>query len=141
MKYSAENLEKMGFKVAMYSTAAVLAAHFALREVCTTILQTGHTQSMRSRMTTFPEYRQLVDESSWTSIDEKWVKPPLSPVVEDRKVVQLSDVNVGAINLASLDNHVVEPRRRGSSNASHLSSVSRVFDVHYMLRTDVEIVE
>ena len=140
MKYSAGTLEKMGFKVAMYSTAAVLAAHFALREVYTTILQTGHTQSMRSRMTTFPEYRELVDESSWTSIDEKWVKPQLSPAGND-DVVELSGVNLGTLDFASFDTQIVESRKRGSSNASHLSSVSRVFDTHYMLSADVEIIK
>jgi len=70
----------------------------------------------------------------------KWVKPQLSPAGND-DVVELSGVNLGTLDFASFDTQIVESRKRGSSNASHLSSVSRVFDTHYMLSADVEIIK
>ncbi len=85
MKYSVENLERMGFKLAMYSTAAVLAVQFALQEVYTAIKDTGHTQSVRARMTTFPEYRELVDERLWSDLDAVLIAAEHEPVHEERR--------------------------------------------------------
>lgn len=68
MKFSVEKLEEMGFKLAMYSTAAVLAVQHALFEVYTTIRKDGNTEKMRERMTTFAEYRALVDEDLWNEM-------------------------------------------------------------------------
>eukprot|EP01035_Chromulina_nebulosa_P017435 gene17435-22987_t len=74
MKYSAKSLEEMGFKLAMYSTAAVLAVQHALKEVYSTIAEFGHTEPMRQRMTTFTEYRELVDENYWNSLEKLTIK-------------------------------------------------------------------
>lgn len=68
MKFSVEKLDEMGFKLAMYSTAAVLTVQHALFEVYTTIREHGHTEKMRDRMTTFAQYRALVDEDLWNDM-------------------------------------------------------------------------
>ena len=58
----------MGFKIAMYSTASVLTVHHALTELYSTIAKDCHTQNIRHKMSTFPEYRSLVDEGNWNDI-------------------------------------------------------------------------
>lgn len=86
MKYSVDNLEKMGFKLAMYSTAAVLAVQRALEDVYGTIKEHGHTEPMRSRMSTFLEYRALVDEDSWQ--EDYFLlhnEPPVLPMIDTPK--------------------------------------------------------
>lgn len=70
MKYSAKKLGDMGFKLAMYSTAAVLAVQRALHNVYSTIYEHGHTEPMRDNMSTFVEFRELLDEELWTDLDK-----------------------------------------------------------------------
>lgn len=121
MKYSAENLEKMGFKLAMYSTAAVLAVQYALKEVYSTIRGCGHTEPMRSRMVTFPEYRALVDESMWTEFDNKL---GISPSPSSENLSQLS-------TSPNVSSPVVSRKVFASYNASNSRSFSNmnvVFD-------------
>lgn len=84
MKYSVEKLGEMGFKIAMYSTAAVLAVQKSLERVFETIKRTGHTQEMRPEMATFPEFRELLDESMWSGLNDpeeydKMQQSPQSP--------------------------------------------------------------
>lgn len=57
----------MGFKLAMYSTAAVLAVSKALSDVYRCIYENGHTKILREqgRMITFPEFRDITDEEFW----------------------------------------------------------------------------
>jgi methylisocitrate lyase len=70
MKYSVKKLEEMGFKIAMYSTAAVLAVQYSLNMVYSTIRDHGHTAPVRDRMATFAEYRDLLDENQWNELHE-----------------------------------------------------------------------
>jgi len=93
MEYSVARLEEMGFKLAMYSTAAVLAVQKALTDVYSTIYEHGHTQPMQDRMSTFTEYRTLLDEPFWST--DAWFHPlsvgSITPVSSSKSQIFLSD--------------------------------------------------
>ena len=65
----------MGFKLAMYSTAAVLTVTKALSDVYQCIYEKGHTKALQDqgRMVTFSEFRDITDEEFWK--EEYFFKP------------------------------------------------------------------
>ena len=55
-----EEIEALGFRIAIYPGLARYAAGYAIREAVTALKREGGTQSVRSRMLTFKEYNDAL---------------------------------------------------------------------------------
>ena len=70
----AAELEAMGFKLAIYPTAAWTAAIFAIRQVLGTLKTSGTTAGYADRMVSFQEMFELVDRSGYTELEKRFMQ-------------------------------------------------------------------
>jgi methylisocitrate lyase len=69
---SAQELKKMGYKIAVFPLSGLYSATFALRYVFTELMQTGSTKRSQRRMVTFDDFNRLVGLSEYTGLAKKY---------------------------------------------------------------------
>jgi methylisocitrate lyase len=69
---SAQELKKMGYKIAVFPLSGLYSATFALRYVFTELMQTGSTKRSQRRMVTFDDFNRLVGLSEYMGLAKKY---------------------------------------------------------------------
>lgn len=70
----ASELERLGFKIAIYPTAAWMASIFAIQEVLETLKTHGTTAGHADRMVSFEEMFDVVDRSLYVELENRFMK-------------------------------------------------------------------
>lgn len=69
---SVEDLQRIGFRLVLFSLTALFAATYAIREVLQTLKTKGVTKSFMDRMITFEEFNELVDLEKYKRLEQKY---------------------------------------------------------------------
>ncbi len=70
---SANELLKMGYRIAVFPLSGLYAAAFAIREVFTELRKTGTTKQGRKMMVTFKEFNKLVDLQRYLELEKRYL--------------------------------------------------------------------
>jgi methylisocitrate lyase len=70
---SANELLKMGYRIAVFPLSGLYAAAFAIREVFTELRKTGATKRGRKMMVTFKEFNKLVDLQRYLELEKRYL--------------------------------------------------------------------
>ena len=70
---SANELLKMGYRIAVFPLSGLYAAAFAIREVFTELRKTGATKQGRKMMVTFKEFNKLVDLQRYSELEKRYL--------------------------------------------------------------------
>jgi 2-methylisocitrate lyase-like PEP mutase family enzyme len=71
---SAPELEKLGFRIAIYPGLERYAAGFAMQEALGALKRDGSTRSVRDRMLTMPQYNQVLGLAEIEEWEQKYLK-------------------------------------------------------------------
>jgi len=69
---SAQELLKLGYRIAVFPLSALYSATYAMREVLTELKQTGATRRTRKMMVTFKDFNRFVDLKKYMDLEEKY---------------------------------------------------------------------
>jgi len=70
---SANELLKMGYRIAVFPLSGLYAAAFAIREVFIELRKTGATKQGRKMMVTFKEFNKLVDLQRYSELEKRYL--------------------------------------------------------------------
>ncbi len=70
---SANELLKMGYRIAVFPLSGLYAAAFAIREVFIELRKTGATKEGRKMMVTFKEFNKLVDLQRYSELEKRYL--------------------------------------------------------------------
>src|SRR5215217_7964702 len=70
---SANELLKMGYRIAVFPLSGLYAAAFAIREVFTELRKTGTTKQGRKMMVTFKDFNKLVDLQRYLELEKRYL--------------------------------------------------------------------
>ncbi|HEY8140172.1 MAG TPA: isocitrate lyase/PEP mutase family protein [Nitrososphaera sp.] len=68
----AEELLKLGYRIAVFPLSALYSATYAMREVLTELKQTGATRRTKKMMVTFKDFNRFVDLKKYMDLEEKY---------------------------------------------------------------------
>jgi 2-methylisocitrate lyase-like PEP mutase family enzyme len=71
---SATEIEKLGFRIAIFPGLARNAAGFAIREAVNALKRDGNTKSVRDRMLTMKEYNEVLELADVEEWEKKYLK-------------------------------------------------------------------
>src|SRR6185503_6455624 len=69
----AQELLKLGYRIAVFPLSALYCATYAMREVLTELKKTGATKQTRKMMVTFKDFNQFVDLDRYMDLEKKYV--------------------------------------------------------------------
>ncbi|HXG07537.1 MAG TPA: isocitrate lyase/PEP mutase family protein [Nitrososphaera sp.] len=69
---SAQELLKIGYRIAVFPLSALYSATYAMREVLTELKNTGETKRTRKMMVTFKDFNRLVDLDNYMSLEKRY---------------------------------------------------------------------
>ena len=72
-------LERMGFKIAVYPIESLLVYAKALRDLAETLKSTGSVKSMKNRMVSFGEIKEILGLPEFLALDRKLKAVQKSP--------------------------------------------------------------
>jgi carboxyvinyl-carboxyphosphonate phosphorylmutase len=70
---TAQELLKLGYRIAVFPLSALYCATYAMREVLTELKKTGATKQTRKMMVTFKDFNQFVDLDKYMDLEKKYV--------------------------------------------------------------------
>ncbi len=68
----AQELLKLGYRIAVFPLSALYSATYAMREVLTELKQTGATRRTKKMMVTFKDFNRFVDLKKYMDLEEKY---------------------------------------------------------------------
>lgn len=68
----AEDLLKLGYRIAVFPLSALYGATYAMKEVLTELKKTGATKRTRNLMVAFKDFNQFVDLDKFMNLDSKY---------------------------------------------------------------------
>jgi methylisocitrate lyase len=68
----AQELLKLGYRIAVFPLSALYSATYAMREVLTELKQTGATKRTKKMMVTFKDFNRFVDLKKYMDLEEKY---------------------------------------------------------------------
>jgi methylisocitrate lyase len=68
----AQELLKLGYRIAVFPLSALYSATYAMREVLTELKQTGATRHTKKMMVTFKDFNRFVDLKKYMDLEEKY---------------------------------------------------------------------
>jgi methylisocitrate lyase len=68
----AQELLKIGYRIAVFPLSALYSATYAMREVLTELKQTGATRRTKKMMVTFKDFNRFVDLKKYMDLEEKY---------------------------------------------------------------------
>jgi len=68
----AQELLKLGYRVAVFPLSALYSATYAMKQVLTELKKTGATQQTRKFMTTFEDFNQFVDLGKYMDLEKRY---------------------------------------------------------------------
>ncbi|HEX7032283.1 MAG TPA: isocitrate lyase/PEP mutase family protein [Nitrososphaera sp.] len=68
----AEELLKIGYRIAVFPLSALYSATYAIREVLTELKKTGETKLTRKMMVTFKDFNQFVDLDKYMDLEKRY---------------------------------------------------------------------
>ena len=68
----AQELLKLGYRIAVFPLSALYSATYAMREVLTELKQTGATKRIKKMMVTFKDFNRFVDLKKYMDLEEKY---------------------------------------------------------------------
>lgn len=69
---SADLLQQMGYRIAVYPLSGLYGAAYAMRKIFSDLKQTGSTQSCRDIMMNFGEFNELIELQKFMDMDHKY---------------------------------------------------------------------
>jgi carboxyvinyl-carboxyphosphonate phosphorylmutase len=73
----AEELLKLGYRIAVFPLSALYSATYAMREVLTELKNTGMTRNTRNIMITFKEFNRFVDLDKYMDLERRYIPDTL----------------------------------------------------------------
>ena len=73
----AEELLKIGYRIAVFPLSALYSATYAMREVLTELKNTGMTRNTRNIMITFKEFNRFVDLDKYMDLERRYIPDTL----------------------------------------------------------------
>ena len=67
-----QELQKLGYRIAVFPLSALYSATYAMREVLTELKNTGATKQTRRMMVTFKDFNSFVDLQKFIDLDKKY---------------------------------------------------------------------
>jgi 2,3-dimethylmalate lyase len=74
---SAQELLKLGYRIAVFPLSALYSATYAMREVLTELKNTGMTRNTRKIMITFKEFNRFVDLDKYMDLEKRYIPDTL----------------------------------------------------------------
>jgi len=68
----AQELLKLGYRIAVFPLSALYSATYAMREVLTELKKTGETKQTRKMMVTFKDFNQFVDLDKYMDLEKRY---------------------------------------------------------------------
>ncbi len=68
----AQELLKLGYRIAVFPLSALYSATYAMREVLTELKKTGATRETRKMMVTFKDFNRFVDLEKYMNLEKKY---------------------------------------------------------------------
>lgn len=68
----AQELLKLGYRIAVFPLSALYSATYAMREVLTELKKTGETKHTRKMMVTFKDFNQFVDLDKYMDLEKRY---------------------------------------------------------------------
>lgn len=68
----AQDLLKLGYRIAVFPLSALYSATYAMREVLTELKQTGATRRTKKMMVTFKDFNRFVDLKKYMDLEKKY---------------------------------------------------------------------
>src|ERR671925_1202201 len=68
----AQELLKLGYRIAVFPLSALYGATYAMREVLTELKKTGTTKETRKNMVTFRDFNRFVDLGKYTDLEKRY---------------------------------------------------------------------
>jgi carboxyvinyl-carboxyphosphonate phosphorylmutase len=69
----ADELLKLGYRIAVFPLSALYSATYAMREVMTELKKTGTTKETRKIMVTFKDFNRFVDLGKYMDLEERYI--------------------------------------------------------------------
>jgi 2,3-dimethylmalate lyase len=69
----ADELLKLGYRIAVFPLSALYGATYAMREVMTELKKTGTTKETRKIMVTFKDFNRFVDLGKYMDLEERYI--------------------------------------------------------------------
>jgi len=69
---SAKELQKFGYRVAVFPLSALYSATFAMRQVLAELRDTGETKNARNTMVTFKDFNQFMDLDHFLDLEKRY---------------------------------------------------------------------
>ncbi|MGI0016034.1 MAG: isocitrate lyase/PEP mutase family protein, partial [Nitrososphaera sp.] len=69
---SSQELQKLGYRIAVFPLSALYSATYAMREVLTELKKTGATKQTRRMMVTFKDFNSFVDLQKFMELEKRY---------------------------------------------------------------------
>jgi len=69
---SSKELEKLGFRMVVFPLSALYSSTYAIKNVLTSLKQTGMTYKLKNKMITFNEFNEFVNLPKYNKMEEKY---------------------------------------------------------------------
>jgi 2,3-dimethylmalate lyase len=69
----AQELLKLGYRIAVFPLSALYSATYAMREVLTELKKTGATRQTRKMMVTFKDFNEFVDLDRYMNLEKRYI--------------------------------------------------------------------
>ncbi|MDR4511868.1 MAG: isocitrate lyase/PEP mutase family protein [Nitrososphaeraceae archaeon] len=69
---SSKELEKLGFRMVVFPLSALYSSTYAIKNILTSLKQTGMTYKLKNKMITFNEFNEFVNLPKYNKMEEKY---------------------------------------------------------------------